>query len=84
MLEALKEKFVWIGLAIIAVLGYIFTLQKKNDNLKSDLEKSNSDRELEKINTKVEEARKDANNAQEDYETLRAKYLADHVNDTNS
>lgn len=77
-LEVVKGALLFIVTPIVFLVGGIYYLIAQNTSLKDKLGQSEAEKHLAKILTEKEEAKNEANSKEDDYNTLRNKYVHDH------
>lgn len=82
LVSTLKDILVFIVLPVAGLIAYIIHLQNKVKGLSADISQSKAEAELGKTLLKVEEANKEAKDAEANYHYIRDTYLQHDSSDT--
>jgi biopolymer transport protein ExbB/TolQ len=75
MIDKIKKILAFIVAPITLGLGVIFYLIRANQRLKAERDRSEAEKQLANELTKVEESKNEANQAENDYKSVRDAYL---------
>lgn len=74
MWEKIKGSFLYIAAPIAAVFGYIYYLSMDRNKLKQELASKDAQKNIDGILTKKDEAKKDADQLEDEYNKLKSDY----------
>lgn len=74
MLQKIKDGIKWVGLPLLALLGYIFYLVTRNKNLESELARKEIEGKMSKSLDDLAEAKENADEKEQEFNDRNAAY----------